>query len=130
MTIAPDTRLNRIMQVAINVHDIDRATKFYGEVLGLPHLFRAGNLSFFDCGGTRLMLTTAENPRFDHPGSLLYFQVSNIQAAFERLKSTAVKFEDQPHLIAHMSNHDLWMTHFQDTEGNDLALMSEVPHAS
>ncbi len=26
-----------------------------------------------------------------------------------------------------MPNHDLWMTFFHDTEGNLLALMSEVP---
>jgi hypothetical protein len=29
-----------------------------------------------------------------------------------------------------MPKHDLWMTFFRDTEGNVLALMSEVAHAA
>lgn len=128
MTIPETTMLSRIAQIALNAHDIDRATAFYRDVLALPHLFRAGQLSFFNCGGVRLMLSPPEQPQFDHPSSILYFQVSDIHAAFERLKSAGVKFEDRPHLIARMPTHELWMTHFHDTESNLLALMSEVPN--
>ena len=130
MSIPANAALTRVMQIAINVHDVDRATTFYRDILALPHLFRAGQLSFFDCGGVRLMLSTPEKPEFDHPGSLLYFRVDDIQAAFQRLQSAGVKFEDQPHLIVRMPTHDLWMTHFHDTEGNLLALMSEVARPS
>lgn len=126
----PDTTaLVRIGQVAINAHDVDRATAFYRDVLGLRHLFRAGTLSFFDCGGVRLMLDKPEKAEFDHPSSIIYFQVGDIQATHRRIKDAGVKFEDEPHVIARMPNHDLWMTFFRDTEGNLLALMSEVPHA-
>jgi predicted enzyme related to lactoylglutathione lyase len=128
VTIPETTMLSRIAQIALNAHDIDRATAFYRDVLALPHLFRAGQLSFFNCGGVRLMLSPPEQPQFDHPSSILYFQVGDIHAAFERLKAAGVKFEDQPHLIARMPTHELWMTHFHDTEGNLLALMSEVPN--
>lgn len=121
--------LSRIMQIAVVTHDTDRATAFYRDVLALRHLFRAGQLSFFDCGGVRLMLTPPEKPEFDHPGSILYFQVADIQSAYQRLKEAGVKFEDEPHLIARMPNHDLWMNHFHDSEGNLLALMCELPHA-
>jgi catechol 2,3-dioxygenase-like lactoylglutathione lyase family enzyme len=93
MSISAATVLSRIGQIAIKVHDVDRATAFYRDVLALPHLFRYGQLSFFDCGGTRLMLSTPEKPGFDHPGSLLYFYVTDIQAAFQRLQSAEVKFE-------------------------------------
>jgi methylmalonyl-CoA/ethylmalonyl-CoA epimerase len=128
VTIPAASTLSRIAQIAINVHDVDRATAFYRDVLALPHLFRAGQLSFFDCGGTRLMLSPPEQPEFDHPGSLLYFSVADIHAAFQRLKSAGVQFKDEPHLIARMPTHDLWMTHFADSEDNLLALMSEVSH--
>jgi predicted enzyme related to lactoylglutathione lyase len=130
MNIPVNSALSRIGQIAINAHDVDRATAFYRDVLGLPHLFRAGQLSFFDCGGVRLMLDKPEKPEFDHPSSILYFQVADIQAAFQRLKSAGALFEDEPHLLARMPSHDLWMTFFYDTEGNLLALMCELPHAA
>jgi hypothetical protein len=34
----------------------------------------------------RLMLDRAEKPEFDHPGSVLYFAVPDIQAAYEKLR--------------------------------------------
>ena len=116
----------RLGQVAIRVHDIERATKFYRDVLGLPHLFSAGKLAFFNCGGVRLMLDTPEKPEFDHPSSILYFTVPDINAAHRQLRDGGVKFEDEPHLIARMPDHDLWMTFFRDSEENLLALVSEV----
>ena len=127
MNTQDGTTLSRIGQIAINAHDVDRATAFYRDVLGLPHLFRAGLLSFFDCGGVRLMLDKAEKPEFDHPSSILYFQVGDILAAHKRLKESGAKFEDEPHVIAQMPKYDLWMTFFRDSENNLLALMSEVP---
>ena len=89
---------SHIGQIAINPQDVDRATAFYRDVLGLRHLFRAGQLSFFDCGGVRLMLDKAEKPEFDHPSSVIYFQVADIQAAHQRMESAGAKFEDEPHL--------------------------------
>jgi len=130
MTISQNTALARIWQIAVNAHDVDRATAFYRDVLGLQHLFRAGQLSFFDCGGVRLMLDKAEKPEFDHPSSILYFQVADIQATYQRLKEAGAKFEDTPHQLARMLTHDLWMTFFRDSEGNVLALMSEVARAA
>jgi predicted enzyme related to lactoylglutathione lyase len=129
MNIPDSSALSRIGQIAINAHDVERATEFYRDVLGLPHLFRAGQLSFFDCGGVRLMLDKPEKSEFDHPSSILYFQVGDIHAAYQRIKSAGAKFEDEPHVITRMSKHDLWMTFFRDTEGNLLALMSEVAYA-
>jgi methylmalonyl-CoA/ethylmalonyl-CoA epimerase len=112
-------------QIAMIVHDVERATKFYAEVLGLKLLFRAGELSFFDIGGVRLMLSKPEKPEFDHPGSILYYKVDDIDARHQELKARGVDFVDTPHLIARMPDHELWMTFFRDTEGNTAALMSE-----
>jgi len=116
-------------QIAINAHDIDRATAFYRDKLGLRFLFTAGKLAFFDCGGLRLMLDVAEKPEFDHPSSILYFSVPDIKAAHQQLLAQDVRFEDEPHVIARMPDHDLWMTFFRDSEGNLLALMSELRHS-
>ena len=127
--IASGIGITRLGQIAINAKDVDRAAKFYEEKLGLKLLFKAPpGLAFFDCGGVRLMLGRAEKPELDHPSSVLYFDVPDIQAAYGKLKASGVGFEDEPHLIAKMPAHDLWMTFFRDSEGNLLALMSEVAH--
>ena len=118
--------LDRIGQIAINVKDLARAVQFYRDVLGMRFLFEVPNLAFFDCGGVRLMLGKAEKPEFDHPGSVLYYKVADINATFAALKSRDVDLIDEPHLIAKMPDHDLWMVFFRDSEGNTIGLMSEV----
>jgi len=123
----PNVGITRLGQVAVPVQDVARATAFYRDVLGLPFLFAAGQLSFFDCGGVRLMLDKPEKAEFDHPSSILYFSVSDIQAAHRKLVSAGAVIVEEPRVIAPMADHDLWMSFFRDTEGNVMALMSEVP---
>jgi methylmalonyl-CoA/ethylmalonyl-CoA epimerase len=126
MTPAVTFGLSQIGQIAVNVHDTGRAVAFYRDQLGMKFLFSAGQLAFFDCGGIRLMLTPPEKPEFDHRASILYFKVPDIKQAQATLSERGVKFEDTPHLIARMPDHELWMTHFRDSENNLLSLMSEV----
>jgi methylmalonyl-CoA/ethylmalonyl-CoA epimerase len=128
MTTQPVT-LSRIGQIAIVVKDVERATAFYRDVLGMRFLFAFPGLAFFDCDGVRLMLSKPEKPEFDHPSSILYFRVTDIQQTAASLRARDVRFDDEPHLIARMPDHDLWMTFFRDLDGNALALMSEVPTA-
>jgi predicted enzyme related to lactoylglutathione lyase len=119
--------LIRVGQIAINVHDLERAVRFYRDTLGLKFLFQAPRLAFFECGGVRLMLSPPEKPEFDHAGSILYYQVADIKATHAELVGRGVKFEDAPHVVAPLGANDLWMTFCHDSEGNLLALMSEVP---
>jgi methylmalonyl-CoA/ethylmalonyl-CoA epimerase len=122
--------ITHLGQIAVNAKDVDRASAFYQSVLGLKLLFKAPpGLAFFDCGGVRLMLDRAEKPEFDHLSSVLYFSVPDIKGAYGKLKESGVRFEDEPHLIAKMPTHDLWMSFFRDSEGNLMALMSEVARA-
>jgi catechol 2,3-dioxygenase-like lactoylglutathione lyase family enzyme len=124
----PGIAITQIGQIAINVHDTNRAVEFYRNKLGLKHLFSAGHLAFFDCGGVRLMLSPPEKPEFDHPSSILYFKVDDIQSAYACLVEKNVQTEDKPHVVARMPDHDLWLSAFRDTEGNLMCLMSEVRH--
>jgi methylmalonyl-CoA/ethylmalonyl-CoA epimerase len=118
--------ITRLGQIAVPVQDVSRATAFYRDVLGLPFLFAAGQLAFFDCGGVRLMLDKPEKAEFDHPSSVLYFAVPDIQGAHRKLVDAGVEIVQEPRVIAPMADHDLWMSFFRDTEGNVMALMSEV----
>ncbi|HSQ31172.1 MAG TPA: VOC family protein [Gemmatimonadaceae bacterium] len=117
---------SRIGQIAIVCRDVARATAFYRDTLGLRHLFDAGpNLSFFDCGGVRLMLSTAEGREHEHASSILYFFISGIEDTHRELSAKGVQFVDAPHLIARMPDHELWLAAFTDSEGNTMAIMEE-----
>lgn len=123
--------INRLMQVAVVVQDLDRAVRFYRDTLGLEFLFQAPPaLAFFDVGGVRLMLDKPSEPLPSGVGtSILYYAVADIQAEHATLVGRGVKFEEAPHRLADLGDRDVWMGAFRDSEGNVLALMSEVLHA-
>jgi methylmalonyl-CoA/ethylmalonyl-CoA epimerase len=120
------TQLATIGQIATAVKDLNRAVAFYRDTLGMRFLFQVPpGLAFFDCDGVRLMIEVPPDKEFDHPGSILYFQVADIDSAYADLKARGVDFLGEPHLIAKMPDHELWMAFFRDGEGNTLALMHE-----
>jgi methylmalonyl-CoA/ethylmalonyl-CoA epimerase len=118
--------ISRLGQVHIPAQDVERATGFYKDILGLPLLFTASGMAFFNCRGVRLMLSRPEGTE-SQPGSILYFSVPDIVSAHNSLTQGGVRFEAQPRKIAEMPTHDLWMAFFRDSEQNLMALMSEVP---
>lgn len=122
--------LSRIGQIAVTAHDLDRAVRFYRDTLGMRFLFQAPpKLAFFDCGGVRLLIEEPQRAEFDHPASIIYYKVDDIQQACATLLDRGVTFDAPPQLIAKLPDHDLWMAFFHDSEGNTLALMSEVREA-
>jgi methylmalonyl-CoA/ethylmalonyl-CoA epimerase len=123
--LAPTQGVTSIGQIAITVRQLARAVEFYRDTLGLPFLFQSGHMAFFDCGGVRLMLSYSENVESTY-NSIIYYRTGNIREASAQLASKGVQFEAEPRMIAKMPDHDLWMAFFRDSEGNLLALMSEV----
>jgi predicted enzyme related to lactoylglutathione lyase len=125
--MAKPLQLSCIGQISVTVHELGRAVAFYRDTLGMRLLFEVSpKMAFFDCDGLRLMLAVPEEPEFDHPASILYYKVDDIQEVWENLSEAGVDLRRPPHLLARMKDHDLWMAFFRDTEGNMLALMSEV----
>jgi methylmalonyl-CoA/ethylmalonyl-CoA epimerase len=119
--------IQRVGQIAINVHDVERATSFYRDVLEMKFLFAAPpGLAFFDCGGIRLMLTTPESPEHDHPSSVIYYVVPDIADAYSALSRRGVSFEGEPRVVARLEKVEIWMVFLKDPDGNLLALMCEV----
>ena len=119
--------LNRIGQIAISVQDVDRAEAFYRDALGLRHLYRFGDLTFFDCCGIRLLLEKAHGIEDVAQGSPIYFSCPDIALGVRALEQRGVIFTGKPHLIAPMDDHDLWMAFFADLDGHTLALRDEGP---
>jgi DNA-binding CsgD family transcriptional regulator/predicted enzyme related to lactoylglutathione lyase len=127
MTTRSDVRLGRIGQISLSIADVARAERFYGQILGLPHVFTFGDLAFFNADGTRLYLHR-KDPADWQPGSILYFLVDDIHAAQDSLAARGVRFTGAPHVIYtdEATGSEEWMTFFEDGEGNTHALMSRV----
>lgn len=122
-----ELQMGPIGQIARNVRDIEAARRWYGEVLGLKHLYSFGDLAFFDCGGVRLFLSQAEGDG----ESILYFRVDDIRLSHTALESAGVEFLNAPHLIhRHDDGTEEWMAFFKDNEGRPLAIMSQVRSGS
>ena len=121
--------LSRIGQIAVSVSDLERATVFYRDRLGMKYLFTANGMAFFDSDGIRLMLARPEGAGTARTNSVIYFKVDDIQRGYQRLSERGVKFGERPELAAKTERFDLWLACFKDSEENDLCLMSEVPAA-
>ena len=124
--MTPTASIQNIGQIAVPVSDVDRATAFYRDQLGLKFLFAFPGMAFFDCGGVRLYLTKPEKPEFSGM-SILYFRVASIVEAHAEMSARGVSFTDEPHRVHADDRHELWLAFFRDPDGNPLALMSEVP---
>ncbi len=128
-TMTAEFPLGPIGQIARSVSDIAASERWYREVLGLPHLYTFGTLSFFDCGGTRLML--AQNQDGAAKESILYLRVPDIAAAHTELGARGVKFTHAPHMIhRHADGTEEWMAFFEDPDGRPLAIMSQTKTGS
>jgi methylmalonyl-CoA/ethylmalonyl-CoA epimerase len=120
------TPIQSIGQISIRTHDLPASIAFYRDDLGLEFLFETDHMAFLMCGDVRLMLAVPENPEVDHPSSIVYFRVEDIEQAHDELAARGVPFDGEPHLIARMPVHDLWMAFLRDPDRNLLGLMSEV----
>lgn len=119
------SQLAGILQIAITVKEIERATTFYRDVLGLRLLMNAPNMAFFDCGGVRLYLASGEGTEHQEASSCIYFRTHDISGLLRALKEKGVSIHQEPQILARMPEHDLWLMWIRDSEGNLLGVMEE-----
>jgi DNA-binding CsgD family transcriptional regulator/catechol 2,3-dioxygenase-like lactoylglutathione lyase family enzyme len=117
-------KMGSVGQISRRVRDIDAARKWYGETLGLTHLYSFGDLAFFDCGGTRLFLSEDDDAAAE---SILYFRVPDIRAAHADLSARGIEFINAPHMIhRHEDGTEEWMAFFKDNDGRPLGIMAQA----
>ena len=118
----------KVGQLLVPVDDLESGVTFYRDILGLPFLFSAPpQMAFFNCGGVRLLVGVMPAGQKAQRGSAIYFQVSDINAVHSELASKGVTFKAEPHLVNRTPQSELWLAEFTDPDGNQLALMSEIP---
>ena len=112
--------------------DLDAIAKEYGadrDKLGMDFVFSVPKMASFLCGDVRLMLSMPETPEFDHPASVIYYRVDEINSAVAELKARGVQFEAEPNVVHETDRSRLWMAFLRDPDGNVLAVMSEEAKA-
>lgn len=128
MTVSSAVQVKGLAQIALTVTDLDAARAFYRDALGLQHLFDAGAMAFFDCGGVRLLVGTGEGKHGG--GTLVYFRVSDVEGAVASLRAGGAEIVQEAHLVAPMKGYDLWLAFVKDPSGNVLGLMEEKQRAA
>ena len=121
---APASPIRKVGQIHVNAHDLERAVAFYRDRVGLRFLFQVPAMAFFQCGELTLMLGLPVEPEFDHPSSILYFDVGDIVEAHRAMAQRGVTFRTTPHAVHREPERELWLADFRDSEGNTMALMS------
>ena len=118
----------RVAQLLVPVEDFEKGVAFYRDTLGLPFLFAAPpQMAFFNCGGVRLLVGVMPSGQKAQRGSAIYFQVADIHGVHASLGGKGVVFKAAPHIVNRTPTSELWLAEFVDPDGNQLALMSEVP---
>lgn len=119
-------QIQKIEQISIRVKDIEKAIEFYRDKLEMDLNFTANNMAFFNCGDNTIMLAVPEKEQFDHPSSVLYFEVKDIEESFQLLRERGVKMQGKPHIVHRTDTSEKWMLFFEDVDNNVLALTSNV----
>jgi extradiol dioxygenase family protein len=115
-----------LVQVALTVRDLARARAFYRDVLGLPLLFEASGMMFFQLAGLRLLVGAARDAATPIGGSVLYFDAPDFDAVARALEAKGVVFQAEPLVVQRAENRELRLREFLDPDGNALALMGWV----
>jgi catechol 2,3-dioxygenase-like lactoylglutathione lyase family enzyme len=123
-SMAEPLKLGPLGQIARTVTNLDAATAWHRDVLGLTYLFTAGTMAFFDCGGVRLLLQQGAAG----PESIFYFRVEDIRDAHQQLLARGAAFDSAPHLIHRHPDGgtEEWMAFFRDPDDRILAIVSQV----
>ncbi len=113
-----------VVQVAQHADDLERATDFYTQILGLPLIARFGPLVFVDLGGTRLLLEQAAPP------AMIYLRVADLQGRIAQLREAGLDIVAEPHVIFTDTDGVFgpagraeWQAFIRDSEGNLLGLV-------
>ena len=117
-----------VAQLLVPVADLERAVPYYQDTLGLPFLFSAPpQMAFFQCGAVRLLVGVPTTTAHAARGGTVYFRVPDIHAVHRTLAARGVVFQVPPHVVHRSTETELWLSEFQDPDGNQLALLAESP---
>ena len=119
----------KFRQVAQRIENLDRAIAFYNQILNLEPIavFNPPGFAFYNLDGVRLFLD------INAPASLIYLQVDDVETKVAELRAIGIKVLNEPHVVfpdeggIFDTPGDEWLAFVEDSEGNQLGLMSRKP---
>lgn len=126
----PTPLLSGIAQIALTSADPASLVAWYRDVLGLPVLFEASGMTFFQSGATRLMIGGNQHgARIGGQDITLYFEPRDWSAAEAALEERGVAFTHEAQIVQRAPGRELALRAFKDPEGHSLALLGWRPAA-
>ena len=106
--------------------NIDRATEFYSDLLGVnpTAVFNPPGFAFFDLGGVRLFLDV------NSANTVVYLEVPDVRTQIEAWRTAGIKVTSEPHVVfpdpdgRFDAPGNEWLAFIEDSEGNQIGLMS------
>jgi catechol 2,3-dioxygenase-like lactoylglutathione lyase family enzyme len=118
--------LSKLRQVILLVRDLPAAVNFYRDLLGMKVKYTVPDeFVFLDGGAIELALRATDSAVT--PGlTELVFQVDDVFATYEALKSRGLVFSGPPRAVTGSEKASLFATDFRDPDGHVLSITSWV----
>ncbi|MER7169660.1 VOC family protein [Micromonospora sp. NPDC000207] len=109
--------------ITVLVTDLDRSLEFYRDVLGFTEVDRGSGNAVLASGTTRLVLReVSEAAPISRRLVHVNLEVNDIQAAYERLRDTGLRFTYAPRVVNRGTKLEVWAAAFRDPDGHGIAL--------
>lgn len=115
--------ISGIAQIALASADPIALVAFYRDTLGIPVLFEAGGMTFFQTGATRLMIGHAQPGQAIGGDTVIYFEPRDWSAAEAKLEEAGIAFTHAAQVVQQAPGRELALRAFKDPEGHTLALL-------
>jgi catechol 2,3-dioxygenase-like lactoylglutathione lyase family enzyme len=119
----PTPFLSGIAQIALASADPPALVRFYRDALGLPVLFEASGMTFFQSGATRLMIGAVQPGQGIGGDAVIYFEPRDWSAAEAKLEEAGIAFTHPAQVVQQAPGRELALRPFKDPEGHQLALL-------
>lgn len=124
-------KITGIESVYLRVSDLDRAARFYEEVLGLEAGNRSDSAAEFLVGDDRIgLLHAATGGGQGETGPLVFLQVEDIDGAVRELREAGVTLIGKISLMDDLDGSMIRVATFQDPDGNTLHLVENQERAA
>ena len=116
-------KLKGLAQVAVAGADPAALASFYRDTLGLEVVMETNGMTFFDAGGTRLMVGPSPSDAPNPGDVILYFEPEDFVATETDLERRGVTFAADAQLLQKEDKRELVLRPFKDPAGHVIALM-------